>query len=69
MLVLQEKQVPFGKRYIAKKVEVTKIYAKDDTRSAIEADIDPYGVYVITNSTKPLKGGQQVRLATDSGDN
>jgi len=66
ILVLQEKAVPFGKRYVAKKVYVTKIYAKDDTRSAIEADIDPYGVYVITNSTKPLSGGQQVRLSTEA---
>ena len=69
ILILQEKAVPFGKRYIAKRVEVTKKYANDDTRTAIEADVDGWSTYVITNSTKPLKGGQQVRLATDSENN
>ena len=69
ILILQEKQVPFGKRYIAKRVDVTKIYAKDDTRCAIEAEVDQWGTYVISNSTKPLSGGQQVRLATDAANN
>ncbi len=68
ILILQEKQVPFGKRYIAKKVEVTKIYAKDDTRSAIEADVEGWNTYVISNSTQPIKAGQQVRLSTEVAD-
>ena len=65
ILILQEKSVPFGTRYLAKRVEVSKIYAQDDARAAIEADVDDWGVYVISNSNKPIKGGDQVRLSEE----
>lgn len=65
ILTLESKAVPFGTRYIAKKVEVTQVYAEDDTKVAIEAAVEPWGTYVITNETKPVKNGDQVRLATE----
>ena len=65
ILVLVPKQVPFGTRYIAKRVEITTIYATDDSRAAIEAEVDPWGTYVITNATRPVKPGEQVRLAEE----
>ena len=65
ILIIQEKAVPFGTRYYAKRVEVSKIYAQDDSRAAIQADVDDYGVYVISNSTKQIKGGDQVRLSEE----
>ena len=68
ILVLDEKSAPFGKRYIAKRVEV-KVLSKDETRAAIEAEIEQWGTYVISNSTKPIKAGSQVRLANDTGSN
>ena len=65
VMTLVSKSVPFGTRYVAKRVDVSEIYATDDSNAAIEADIDPWGVYVITNSTKPIKPGEQVRLADE----
>lgn len=65
ILTLESKAVPFGTRYIAKRVEVTEVYAEDDLRCAIEAAVEPWGTYVITNQTKPVKNGDQVRLATE----
>ena len=58
--------MPFGTRYIAKRVEVTTVYATDDTRAAIEAEVDAWGTYVITNSTRPINSGEQVRLAEEN---
>ncbi len=66
ILILVPKQVPFGTRYIAKRVEVTTVYATDDTRAAIEAEVDAWGTYVITNSTRPINSGEQVRLAEEN---
>ncbi|MBR6094520.1 MAG: HlyD family efflux transporter periplasmic adaptor subunit [Lachnospiraceae bacterium] len=65
ILVLVPKQVPFGTRYIAKRVEVTSILATDDSRAAIEAEVDSWGTYVITNATRPVNPGEQVRLAEE----
>lgn len=65
ILILESKAVPFGTRYIAKKVDVTQVYAEDDMNVAIEAAVEPWGTYVITNQTKPIKNGDQVRLATE----
>ena len=65
ILTLESKAVPFGTRYIAKRVDVTEVYAEDDTKVAVEAAVEPWGTYVITNQTKPIKNGDQVRLATE----
>ena len=64
ILILEPKSVPFGTRYVARRMEVTQIYDQDDFNAAIEANVDGWGTYVITNSTKPVKSGNQVRLAT-----
>lgn len=66
ILILESKAVPFGTRYLTKRVDVTQIYATDDFRAAIEANVEPWGVYAITNSTRPLKSGEQVRLAEEA---
>ena len=66
ILILESKSVPFGTRYLAKRVDVTQIYATDDFSAAIEANVEPWGVYVITNATRPLKVGEQVRLAEEA---
>ena len=65
ILTLEAKSVPFGTRYIAKRVDISQILATDDSNAAIEADLDPWGVYVITNATQPIKPGEQVRLADE----
>ena len=46
-------------------MDVTQVYAEDDMNVAIEAAVEPWGTYVITNQTKPIKNGDQVRLATE----
>ena len=66
ILIVESKSVPFGTRYIAKRVDVTQIYATDDFNAAIEANVEPWGVYVITNATRPIKPGEQVRLAEEA---
>ncbi|MCR4649406.1 MAG: HlyD family efflux transporter periplasmic adaptor subunit [Lachnospiraceae bacterium] len=61
ILIMQERSTPFGTRYIAKKVEA-KVLAKDDKVAAIDAELLGYE-YVITNSSKELEKGDQVKLA------
>ncbi len=63
VLVVNSKSSPLGNRYIASNVEVTVI-ASDDNYTAINAALDGYE-YVITTSTKPVKAGEQVRLANE----
>jgi len=60
VLVLTEKKTPFGKRYIASKVEVTE-RASDDTNTAISGNLNLYD-YVIVSSTKPLADGEEFRI-------
>lgn len=63
VLVVKSKSSPLGNRYIAAKVDV-EVLASDDNYSAISAALDG-DEYVITTSTKPVKSGEQVRLANN----
>ena len=58
--VVNAKPTPLGNRYIVKKVEVD-VVASDTKNSAIQGDLSEYD-NVITNASKPLDNGQQVRL-------
>ena len=62
ILRLDTKSTPLGNRYYARRVDVDVI-ASDDTRSAISANLEQWGEYVITTATKPVAENQQVRLA------
>ena len=64
VLVVVAKSSPLGNRYVATRVDV-QVQAKDDTNSAISGGVAAYD-FVITNSTKPIESGMQVRLA-DNG--
>lgn len=57
---IKVKATPLGNRYIAKKVKVD-VSASDTSNSAIEGEVSGYE-NVVTNSSKPLDDGQQVRL-------
>lgn len=59
--VVKVKATPLGNRYIVKKVKV-EVVASDTINSAIQGEISEYD-NVITNSSKPLDNGQQVRLS------
>ncbi|MBQ2640371.1 MAG: HlyD family efflux transporter periplasmic adaptor subunit [Lachnospiraceae bacterium] len=63
VLVLQTRQSPMGNRYIVSR-ESVKVLAKDDTNSAISGAIGAYS-YVVTESTKMISSGDQVRLADE----
>lgn len=60
VLILKVKGTPLGNRYTVKRADV-EVQASDDTSSGVSG-----GVYendnVITNSSKPLEEGMQVRL-------
>lgn len=60
ILVITAKNSPLGNRYIATRVDVTKI-ASDDTNTAVTGALNR-GDFVITTSTKPIENGQQVRM-------
>lgn len=59
--ILVTKNSPLGERYIAKKVAV-KVLAEDSTSCAIEGAGINYA-YCIVRTEKPIKNGEQVRLA------
>ncbi len=61
VLVVMAKSSPLGNRYVATRVDV-QVQAKDDTNSAVSGGVAAYD-FVITNSTKPIESGMQVRLA------
>lgn len=61
ILIVEEKTTPFGNRYKAKRVNV-EVIASDETKTAIQAELQGYE-YVITTSNKPVETGDQVRLA------
>lgn len=63
VLVLQTRQSPIGNRYIVRRENV-KILARDDTNCAISGAIGAY-TFVVTNSTKMISAGDQVRLAEE----
>lgn len=54
------KSTPLGVRYYAERVDV-KVLAEDDTTSAVSGDLSGWE-YIITNSTKPIEDGMQIRL-------
>ena len=59
--VVKIKATPLGNRYIVKKVKV-EVLASDTSSSAIQGEVSQYD-NVITNASKPLDNGQQVRLS------
>ena len=61
VLVITAKNSPLGNRFFAKRVTV-EVVASDDMNSAVTGDFS-YGDYVITTSSMPVKGGDQVRMA------
>ena len=61
ILVVVAKNSPLGDRYIATRVNVTKV-AADDTLTAVTGALNA-GDFVITTSTAPIKNGDRVRLA------
>ena len=63
VLAVKSKSSPLGNRYIATKVDVD-VVASDDNYSAITAALDG-DEFVITTSNKPVKAGEQVRLANE----
>lgn len=58
--VVKAKPTPLGNRYIVKKVKVD-VLASDTMNTAIAGEVTEYD-NVITNASKPLDNGQQVRL-------
>lgn len=56
---ITNKSTPLGTRYIIEKVAVT-VLASDDNKSAISG-IESW-TYVVTNSSKPIENGTEVRL-------
>ncbi len=61
VLVVKVKSTPLGNRYTVKKVKV-EVVASDTVNSAIMGDISEWD-NVITNASKALDNGQQVRLS------
>lgn len=61
VLVVTVKGTPLGNRYIVKRANVD-VQASDDSNSAVSGDVYEYE-NVVTNSSKPLEEGMQVRLA------
>ncbi|MGX8686316.1 MAG: HlyD family efflux transporter periplasmic adaptor subunit [bacterium] len=64
ILIVESRQSPLGNRYVASRVNVD-VLASDESVSAISALLLGYE-YVITNATKPVSAGEQVRLAEDA---
>ncbi len=60
VLVLKVKGTPLGNRYTVKRADV-EVEASDDTSSGVTGGVYEYDD-VITNSSKPLENGMQVRL-------
>ena len=60
VLTVRSKNSPLGNRYYAERVNVD-VKASDEATSAVEGDISQ-GTYVITNASKPVSAGDQVRI-------
>lgn len=60
VLVLKVKGTPLGNRYTVKRADV-EVQASDDSSSGVTGGVYEYDD-VITNSSKPLENGMQVRL-------
>ncbi len=61
VLAVSVKSSPLGNRYTARRVSV-EVKAKDDSNSAVVADL-ANGDFVVTTSSAPIKSGDMVRLA------
>ena len=62
VLAIEAKNSPLGNRYYANRVDVT-VLASDDMNSAVTGDLG-YGDFVVTTSSRPIKSGDMVRMAT-----
>lgn len=64
VLIVESRNTALKTRYIATRIDVT-VLASDDTNSAVAGSgfSSWGGDYVITNSSKPLEPGMQVRMA------
>ena len=60
VLTVRSKSSPLGNRYYADRVSVD-VKASDELSSAVEGNISQ-GTYVITNASKPVRSGDQVRI-------
>lgn len=60
VLAVIAKSGPLGNRYVAQRIDV-KVLAKDDVNTAVSGALN-YNEFVVTNSTKPIEPGMQVRL-------
>lgn len=60
VLVVKQKGTPLGNRYTVKRADV-EVQASDDTSSGVTGGVYEYDD-VVTNSSKPLENGMQVRL-------
>ena len=60
VLILKVKGTPLGNRYTVKRADV-EVQASDDTSSGVIGGVSEYED-VITNASKPLENGMQVRL-------
>ncbi|MBR1598811.1 MAG: HlyD family efflux transporter periplasmic adaptor subunit [Lachnospiraceae bacterium] len=60
VLVVKQKGTPLGNRYTVKRADV-EVQASDDTSSGVTGGVYEYED-VVTNSSKPLENGMQVRL-------
>ena len=61
ILIVESKHTPLGNRYMAVRVDVTKL-ASDDVNTAVSCGLEGYE-NVITTTTKPVTAGEQVRIA------
>ncbi len=60
VLVIKQKSTPLGNRYTVKRADV-EVQASDDSSSGVTGGVYEYDD-VVTNSSKPLEDGMQVRL-------
>ena len=60
VLIVTVKGTPLGNRYKVKRADV-EVLASDDTSSGVSGGVYEYD-NVVTNSSKPLEEGMQVRL-------
>ena len=60
VLTLKSKNSPLGNRYFAEKVKVD-VLAADEVSKAVQGNISQ-GTYVITESSRSISPGDQVRM-------
>lgn len=60
VLVVKQKGTPLGNRYTVKRADI-EVQASDDTSSGVTGGVYEYD-NVVTNASKPLESGMQVRL-------